>query len=296
MLQITTSPDLSTLTTLRLGGYAIALIDILERNALDQLPQQLYQIGGKPHILGGGSNLLVGDGNLPIVLIRTKILYDPVVTYEDAQGNVFVKVCAAMGLARFLAWCCKEGLSGMERLAGIPGTVGGAVAGNAGSYGLSIGECIHELEIFSFKSGIKTLKENEIQYAYRTFSINEGPGEFIIITTTFKLQYRSKQQIVESIRGNVAKKISTQPVQARSAGCIFKNPECGLSAGKLLEETGFKGKNRGGIGFSSLHANFLINEGNNNSQIAFELLQEARQEVEKSFNILLQTEVKVWSC
>lgn len=296
MLQITTSPDLSTLTTLRLGGNAIALIDVFEKKALEQLPHQIYKIGGKPHILGGGSNILASDGSLPFVLIRSKILHDPIVTYIDEQGVVFVKVCAAMGLARFLAWCCKEGLSGMENLAGIPGTIGGAVAGNAGSYGLSIGECIYELEIFSFNNGMKILKNDEIQYAYRKFSIDEEPGEFIIITATVKLKYKQKQQIIEVIRENVAKKTSVQPVQARSAGCIFKNPNDGLSAGKLLEQVGFKGKGKGGIGFSSIHANFLINEGSKNSKIAFELVQDAKQEVQKSFNIILQTEVKVWSC
>lgn len=296
MLEITSSPDISKLTTLRLGGQAIALIDVFEENDLDLLPNQLYSLGGKSYVLGGGSNILATDSNLPFVLVRTKIFHDPIVTHVDEKGRVFVRVSAAMRLSRFLAWCCEKGLSGMENLAGIPGTVGGAVAGNAGSYGRSIGECIHEVDIFFFKKGKKTLQKNEIQYSYRMFSVDEEPGQFLITAVTVVLNFRPKQKVLEVIKANIARKACIQPVQSKSAGCIFKNPDGSLSAGKLLEQAGFKGKYKDGIGFSSLHANFLINEGYGKSSIAFELVYEAQQKVKNIFDVLLQPEVKVWTC
>lgn len=296
MLEIISSPDISKYTTLKLGGQAIALVDIFEEKDLDLLPEQLHVLGGKPYILGGGSNILAAGSNLPFVLIRTKIFHDPIVTHVNEQGKVFVKVCASMGLSRFLSWCCNKGISGMENLAGIPGTVGGAVAGNAGSYGRSIGEFIHELDIFYFKKGRKILQKNEIQYSYRKFSIDEEPGQFIITAVTVVLEYKPKQKIIEAIRENVARKTCTQPVQANSAGCIFKNPEHSLSAGKLLDQVGFRGKCKDGIGFSSLHANFLVNEGHGKSSTAFELVHEAQQKVKDFFDIILQTEVRIWTC
>ncbi len=295
MLQITSSPKLSELTTLGIGGTSIALIDVYEEHDLDHIPGQIQRLGGKSYLLGGGSNILAADTELPFVLIRTKILKEPQVIHVDKDGQVFVKVYAAMGLARFLAWCSKHGLSGMESFAGIPGTVGGAIAGNAGSYGMSICECIHEIDIFSFTHGLRVLNKNDIQYRYRCFSIDEDSGSFAIISAIIPLRHDAKEQIIARIRSNVAKKTSTQPMQVKSAGCIFKNSECN-SAGKLLDQAGFKGKGRNGISFSPLHANFLVNDGHGKSSVAFELLQEARQTVKDTFDIDLQTEVRVWTC
>ena len=288
------APFLAPRTTLRVGGTAIAEI-ILERSEdFYLLPDKLKALGGTPLVLGAGSNILAQDGELPLVLIRPFFNDGPVIVGEH-EGKVLVRAGAGVPMARLLRFCAVNGLSGLEGLVGIPGSVGGAVAMNAGSHGTETCKNIYNIQVF-IDNTIQRINEDALQYGYRTLSINGKKNDFIVLEATFGLTVAERDGICNCMRHNFFKKKSKQPVTAWSAGCVFKNPTPEMSAGRLLDEAGFKGRQLGGMAFSTLHANFLINEGKGSATAALALLQEARQAVRQRFGIELEPEVRIVPC
>ncbi|MCT4626335.1 UDP-N-acetylmuramate dehydrogenase [Halodesulfovibrio sp.] len=279
-------------TTLRMGGNALAEVVLTHADDFEQLPEILQSLGGEPLVIGRGSNLLAKDGDLPVVIVNPAITSEPA-CIEDLGESVLVSVGAGYRLPRFLHWCAANGYAGLEGLAGVPGTVGGAVAMNAGSYGCEVADCLVSVEVFTKKTGNAVFKKTDVVLQYRHFSIPAVNDQPVILNSTFKLRKSDPQKIKNVIDDNLKKKKATQPVSAHSAGCVFKNPEQGVSAGRLLDDAGFKGKNFGGVAFSPMHANFLININNGTSEQAFELLHTAQQTVLNQFGYSLQLEVKV---
>lgn len=295
MLEIMNSPLLAERTTLRLGGKAIAEICVSEAVDTLKLSTACDALGGKAFVLGAGSNLLAADGNLPVVLVRPMFTQTLSVN-EGEGGKMLVRVGAGVRLPRLLGKCARWGLSGLEGLCGIPGTVGGAVAMNAGSYGCETGTYIHSVRIFSPALGLVDVAAEYLNFGYRRMEITGLNAWFLVIHVTFALTQLSRNGITKAMRHNFFKKKSTQPVQAWSAGCVFKNPGPDTSAGKLLEDAGFKGKKLGGMAFSPLHANFLVNEGKGSATAAFELLEQAQEAVKAQCGIALEREVRVLLC
>ena len=288
------APFLAPRTTLRIGGTAIAEL-VLERSEdLDLLPDKLKALGGKPLVLGAGSNILAHDGELPLVLIRPFFNDGPQIVGEH-EGKILVRAGAGVPMARLLRFCAVNGLSGLEGLVGIPGSVGGAVAMNAGSHGTETCKNIYTIQAF-VDNTIQRISVDALQYGYRTLRINGKKNDFIVLEATFGLTVGERDGICNCMRHNFFKKKSKQPVTAWSAGCVFKNPTPEMSAGRLLDEAGFKGRKLGGMAFSSLHANFLINEGKGSATAALALLQEAREAVRQRFGIELEPEVRIVPC
>ena len=174
-------------------------------------------------------------------------------------------------------------------------TVGGAVAMNAGSHGAETCKNIYNIQAF-VDSTIQSISADALQYGYRTLRINGKKNDFIVLEATFGLTVGERDGICNCMRHNFFKKKSKQPVTAWSAGCVFKNPTPEMSVGRLLDEAGFKGRQLGGMAFSTLHANFLINEGKGSATAALALLQEARQAVRQRFGIELEPEVRIVPC
>ncbi|UZP67298.1 UDP-N-acetylmuramate dehydrogenase [Desulfovibrio mangrovi] len=297
-LVILQGPTLRERTTLRLGGSTIAEVVIARAQDCDELSLALERLGGKPLVLGYGSNILASDGELPLVVVNPAVMDAPQVVGEGTDG-VRVRVGAGFRLPRLLGWLCSNGLSGLEGLSGIPGTVGGAVAMNAGSYGCETGARLESVTIFDPRNGVRTLKRDSLHFAYRHFSVEETDGASgdtsltIVLDATFCLDRGVRDDIHRVMRENYAKKKATQPVTAYSAGCVFKNPSQQASAGKLLDSCGFKGKEYGGMAFSKMHANFLINTGKGTSEEAKYLLSIAQEKVKKETNFSLELEVKI---
>ncbi len=291
-------PYLRERTTLRLGGQALAEVVASREEDLSELPGLLKKLGSAPFILGRGSNILAQDQDLPLALVTVDLGSPPAVV-EDRGGEKLARVGANQPLPGFLAWCAKNGLSGLEGLAGIPGSVGGAVAMNAGSYGCETGSRLSAVRVFSPEKGLQTLPASELNLAYRHFSPclagGRAPAWFVIVEAWFVLPCAEPVGIKAAMAENLRKKAATQPISAASAGCVFKNPAPGVSAGKLLDEAGFKGKRLGDMLFSDLHANFLINAGNGSSAQAMELLHEAMAHVYNNSGYKLEYEVKVLS-
>lgn len=288
------APSLASRTTLRLGGTAIAEL-ILERcEDFAILPERLRALGGTPLTLGAGSNILARAGALPLVLVRPNITTGPEIIGHSGNKTL-VRAGAGIPLPRLLRFCAQQGLTGLEGLIGIPGSVGGAVAMNAGSFGVQTCEAIESVEVFS-QGSICRLTVDGLQFGYRELSLAGNDHDFIVVEATFGLTESTRDGINKRMRHNFFEKKSRQPVTAWSAGCAFKNPPGEFSAGKLLDMAGFRGKKLGGMAFSEMHANFLINEGRGEAEAALTLLREARDAVRSHFGLELEPEVRIVPC
>ncbi len=287
-------PRLSERTTIRLGGTALVELVPESEDDILCLAERVSQIGGEPFILGAGSNLLAQDGELPLVLIKPDFLQGPEIVGER-DGLVHVRVGCSVPMPRLLRFCEQNGLSGLEGLVGIPGTVGGAVAMNAGSFGTQT--CENVVSCTCLVDGaIKLAGQHDLHYGYRSLNIFEKNSKYLVLEATFGLTRAERGGIHSRMTFNFFEKKSRQPVCAKSAGCVFKNPGQGVSAGKLLDEAGFKGKSHGGMAFSQMHANFLINEANGTAEAALSLIADARETVFKRTGHRLELEVRVVPC
>ncbi|MDP2847469.1 MAG: UDP-N-acetylmuramate dehydrogenase [Humidesulfovibrio sp.] len=288
------TPRLCERTTLRLGGPALAEAVVFAEADLDQLGKELSCLGGRPLALGAGSNLLAADGPSDLVLVRP--VNNAVPQVVQTGNSALVRVGAGFGLPRLLGLCQRLGLSGLEGLTGIPGKVGGAVAMNAGSYGVETGSLLTRVRLWTPEGGLIWREAKDCAFGYRHFDAGLGSGFSVIWEAEFLLASDAPGAIRARMEATYAKKKAVQPVTARSAGCVFKNP-AGLpaGAGKLLDEAGMRGRVLGGMAFSSLHANFLVNLGGGTAAQALELLDLGRSAVRARFGVELETEVVVVS-
>ena len=277
---------LSTLTSLGIGG-ATDLLRIRRHESLPALLDLLdrHQV---PHkFLGGGSNLLVDDGELPWVVVQL-VKPEPELRLE---GNL-AHVSAAADLGRTVTFCARHNLGGMEGLIGVPGTVGGALRMNAGAYGTQIGNYVREVQVYrAAQRRIEILRGEQISFEYRHTSFAAGD---MMLAVTLALPSKPYQEILEGIRICNEKRRSSQPMGQKSAGCIFKNPP-GASAGRLIDELGLKGRNVGDARVSDRHANFFVNSGQASASDMFRLIAQVSAEVEKAYGVKLENEVVVWS-
>ena len=277
---------LSELTSLRIGGTT----DLLRINRHESIPELLNLLEANliPHkFLGGGSNLLVRDGELPWVVLQL-VPPDPDVVLE---GN-FAYVDAAADLGRTVTYCAKHDFGGMEGLIGVPGTVGGALRMNAGAYGMQIGSYAREVKLYRAATRrIETLRSQQISFEYRHTSF--APDD-MMLAVTLELPSKPYKQILEGIRICNEKRRSSQPLGQRSAGCIFKNPQ-GASAGRMIDELGLKGFSVGDARVSNRHANFFVNEGHASAKDMLALIADVRERVQRTYGVTLENEVVVWN-
>jgi UDP-N-acetylmuramate dehydrogenase len=186
-------------------------------------------------------------------------------------------------------FCKEKGYAGMEGLTGIPGTFGGAICGNAGSYGYEIKNVIQSVVIMYPDGRLDRREAADFGFGYRTSGIKP---EDIVLNANIKLYKDDKDAVAGRIQRYLAEKMKTQPISARSAGCVFKNPGGG-PAGKLIEEAGCKGMKVGGIEVSSVHANFFVNNGNGTASDYMSLMQAVSLIVKKKNGVVLEPEIKM---
>lgn len=279
---------LSERTTLKMGGEAACEVTIRSEEDFDELGKFLGSEILRPFVIGKGSNLLVAGDVSDVALLRVDSPITPQRVEQTERGLVF-RARAGHKLPGLLGWAQKAGLTGMENLTGIPGTVGGAVAMNAGSYGTEMQDVVTRVCLWTPSEGLEWVDAEDCTWGYRHFT----PGKAcrcLIWEVEMVLKQDSPDAVRKRMRTIIDKKKATQPVTAWTAGCVFKNPE-GDSAGRLLDEAGFKGRRLGGCGFSKLHANFLENLGGGTADEAMELMNAAKNAVAEQFGITLETEV-----
>jgi UDP-N-acetylmuramate dehydrogenase len=277
---------LSELTSLGIGGTT----DLLRIKKHESIPDllKLLDANGIPHkFLGGGSNLLVGDGDLPFVVLQLEQPEPDIVL----DGN-FAHVDAAADLGRTVTFCAKNDLGGMEGLIGVPGTVGGALRMNAGAYGMQIGSYVREVKLYRAAGRkIEILRGEQISFEYRHTSF--APDD-MMLAVTLELPSKPFKEILQGIRICNEKRRSSQPLGQKSAGCIFKNPP-GASAGRMIDELGLKGHSVGDARVSDRHANFFVNAGKASAGDMLTLIADVRERVREAYGMGLENEVVVWN-
>ncbi len=293
-MKITVQPFFREFTTLRLGGQARCLLVPESDGEYETSPLEAERYGGDLFVLGRGSNILAEDGAHDLALIRRPCLAGPEVIRETS-GKVMVAVDGGMGLAGFMSWCIKNGCSGLEPMAGIPGTLGGAVAMNAGSHGCECFDYIQAIRVWTPENGVFRVERGACRAGYRHFDFKGHDGTFAVLGVLMVLEKDSRAAIHNRVKKWFMRKKSVQPLTAATAGCVFKNP-LNHSAGRLLDEAGFRGYALGGMRFSPLHANFLENINQGTSSQALELISRATETIRDRLGIALEREVEMVTC
>ena len=272
-------------TSLGIGGTSDLLV-IRKHESLPELVLLLREAKIPYRFLGGGSNVLLPDGELPWAILQLT-RQDPDVRFD---GNSVWVDCAA-DLGRTVTRCAKHDLGGMEGLIGVPGTVGGALRMNAGAYGTQIGTYVREVRVFRAANGkIETLRGAEINFEYRHTSF--APDD-IMLAVRLELPSKPFSEILQGIRICNQKRRASQPLNQKSAGCIFKNPPGG-SAGRMIDELGLKGHSVGDARVSDRHANFFVNAGHATAADMLALIADVRSRVQQRYGVELEEEVIVW--
>lgn len=322
MLNIEHFVRLKNKTTIRLGGLAPYYVTIRSVGDLLDFAEWEQNISLPFRILGGGSNLIIADesickelsfGVLDIAIAPQENIafvypdelecLPPIAGTCTEHYEKFAKVTVGAGykIPKLLKLCGENGFTGLEGLAGIPCRTGGTVAMNAGAYKTEINDVLYEVEIFNKNIGIQKISRKDIKGGYRKMHLyyqNQEIQDCIILNAAFVFPVISPQTVRRTIQNNYQTKKNTQPLQAFTAGCVFKNP-CGengekISAGMLLDKAGLKNFRINGMRFSPVHASFLENTGNGTFNDAMELLSAAKDKILTLFNIQLEEEAKIW--
>jgi UDP-N-acetylmuramate dehydrogenase len=277
--------SLSEQTSLGIGGTTDEIL--LGRHETIPAIMGLLADEGIPHrLLGGGTNVLVDDGELSFMVLHLPTSGRGM----RVEGNA-AYVDAAADLGATVTFCAKHDLGGMEGLIGVPGSVGGALRMNAGAYGTQIGPHVREVEVYRAASGrLETLRGSEIRFDYRHTSF---APEDVMLEVKLELPSQPFQEILAGIKVCNEKRRSSQPLHQKSAGCIFKNPP-GRSAGRMIDELGLKGHRVGDAMVSDRHANFFVNAGSARGADMLQLIDEVREQVHHAYGIELENEVIVW--
>ena len=270
-------------TSFGLGGPADLYVEPPHRESLRDALCLLETEGVPTLVLGRGTNLLVRDGGLDGVVVATaKALAD-----VDVADRAIVAGGGAP-LQRVIRRAAEAGLSGLEPLSGIPGSVGGAVVMNAGSFGAAIGDLVERVEVFS-EGAPAILEAGAVGFTYRGSAIPEGA-----VVERVRLRLASDDPDAIEARGRefVERKWRSQPSGMRSAGCVFRNPP-DAAAGRLIDRAGLRGLRIGGAVVSDVHANYILNDRGASAADVEDLIETVRRLVEERAGVSLELEVRV---
>lgn len=274
---------MSGLTTIGCGGPAAGVVEAgsPERLAAVLLAASRHEIPW--FIMGRGSNLLVADSGWDGLVIR--LTGD--LRLCRRRGDRIIGGAGAM-LPQVAMFAAGEGLSGLEPLAGIPGTLGGAVVMNAGAFGTSIGELVEEVEI-CLPGEVSSLDAASLGFGYRQSRL---PGGAAVCRVTLALTPGDPEAITAAALAFRRKRDGNQP-RGQTFGSVFKNPSRDASAGSLLDRAGCKGMTSGGAMVSDIHANFIINRGGATTADVLDLINRCRRKVHDKFGVVLEPEVQM---
>jgi UDP-N-acetylmuramate dehydrogenase len=275
---------MSEITSFRIGGPADLVLFPRDQQDL-QIVMALFRDRCMPVLLlGNGTNLLVADNG-----IREPLINLSHGCQEISKRGAKVIAGAGVGLPQLLNFCATHALTGLEALAGIPGTVGGGIRMNAGSWGMEIGDHISSLLVMDHAGETRQVTREQVAFGYRGISL---PFDGIILQGEFSLRKGKRDEIQMQTAEFLRKKKETQPLAQPSAGSIFKNPP-DMPAGRLIEEVGLKGTRRGDAMISPLHANFIVNMGAAQAQDVLALIELVRKRVYQEKRIGLELEVLI---
>jgi UDP-N-acetylmuramate dehydrogenase len=285
---------LAPLTTFKVGGPAECLVEARDSAQLAETLELAWELGIPVVVLGGGSNVLVNDAGVRGVVIHAR---GGEITPEGESG---VRADAGVRLNGLIRWTISRGLAGIEAFAGTPGSVGGAVCGNAHYAGQSIGDRVRTVRILVPGRGTLEVPASEMGFQYGGSRV-QRTGE-VVLSAAFELAPGADPAALgETARRSLAHRRRTQPLGLPSAGCVFRNPDPAVdrvpegippSAGALIDRAGLKGTAIGGARVSTAHANFIVNEGGATADDVRRLIEKCRGEVLARFGVALRDEIR----
>ena len=275
-------------TSLKIGGLADVFASPQDAVSLKNMLILLEEKSIPFVPVGGGTNLLVRDGGIGGVVVSLRD-FRRIEIVEEEKDLVTVFVESGVPLQRFVIFSKENGHSGIEGLVGIPGSVGGAIAGNAGAFGYEIKNVLVSVTVMHAGGKMDKMSAGELGLEYRASKIPTGS---IILGANIKMRRDIKEDIAKRIDAFLREKRERQPISELSAGCVFKNPE-GASAGRLIDEAGCKGMRIGDVEVSAVHANFFINRGNASASDFIRLMDEVRTKVISIFGVELEPEIRI---
>ena len=272
-------------TSFKIGGPADFLVTPCSVQSLCEVIKLCNREKLPIFIMGNGTNLLVSDKGIRGVVVK---IYDNLNRYTvkgdciEAYGGILLSKLSNIAL--------ENELTGLEFASGIPGTLGGAVAMNAGAYGGEMKDVVVETEFIDKDGNLKIIRGDEHQFGYRTSFIQKQSA--IAVRSVIQLKKGERAAIKALIDDLTARRQDKQPLEMPSAGSVFKRPE-GYFAGKLIEECGLRGYSIGGAQVSEKHCGFIVNKGNATSKDIIDLIRHIQKTVKEKFGVDLQTEIRI---
>jgi len=279
---------LSKHTTLCVGGPARVFVQPSDKESLVKIIGLVRELDLEYKILGKGSNLLVSDDVFEGVVIQT----DKGLNYTDIDGSL-VRVGAGVSDVRLAYEVAKQGLSGIEFLSGIPGTIGGAVFMNAGAYLREISDVLVSVQIMNEKNELVWLNKDDLELSYRK-SIFQQRSDWVILEAVLQLEHGDKSEIMDTIKSRKEKRMMSQPLELPSAGSTFRNPE-GYAAWELVANAGLRGYAVGGAKVSEKHTNFVVNAGGATAQDIADVIAHVQKTVCAKDGLRMHQEVEFFN-
>jgi UDP-N-acetylmuramate dehydrogenase len=270
----------------RLGGPAAYFASPRTLEELVGLMRRCRDEGLPFRILGGGSNVLVRDEGLKALVV---LLESPFFADVKVRGSI-VEAGAAVPLTALISHSARAGLAGLEILTGIPGTVGGALRGNAGGRQGAIGQLVRRATVLDPADEIQVRERDDLSFADRESNLDEP----VILSAEFELEPESPESVVRRMRRIWIIKKENQPYAHQRSGCIFKNPSADVSAGALIDQAGLKGTRMGGAEVSDRHANFIVAHPGAKAADILQLIDRIRQRVWQQFGYELELQIQIW--
>ncbi len=284
-------------TSLKVGGDADLFISPLSVDELKQLVSGAEKYKIPVTFIGSGTNILVKDNGIRGLVICLGGIKGKIETVQEDKTNVSVTAYSGHLLSSLGRFALEKGLEGLNFTAGIPGTVAGAVMMNSSADKGKISDVISCLEVLVPGAGVKILGKKDIVFSSnglvsKAYEV-ENSYKQVVLKATFKLKKGDKKKLRAQWNEILNKRNSSQPVSLPSAGCFFKNPEPGISAGMLIDRAGLKGERCGNAMVSEKHANFIVNLGGARAIDILRLKKRVEEKVFDFFSIHLETEVKI---
>ncbi len=270
------------ITSMRVGGNIRYLVYPYDDEDIYEILEFCKKKGVNYYVMGNGTNVIFTDEGFNALIISTRAMNS-----IEQDGDLFCGGSGAL-LPEMVAHASRNGFGGIESLIGIPGTLGGGIVMNAGSYGQEIGNVFQSALIMK-GDDIFEVRGDKIKFSYRWSNIGEMG---IILKVCLKLKVLDRKKIKKNMIDAFKKRKKTQPLGYGSAGCIFKNPP-NDSAGRIIDNLGLKGKNIGNAEVSRVHANFIVNKGKALARDVIDLIKFIRNEVYSKTGILLELEVNI---
>jgi UDP-N-acetylmuramate dehydrogenase len=289
---VKTEAPLAPLTTYGVGGPAEWLIDVRSVETLSALLALARERRLPVSVLGGGSNVLVSDAGVRGIVLRVRLVGVAQVAPDRVRAE------AGLTMNGLVRWTIGRGLAGLEAWAGTPGTVGGAIHGNAHYGGVDISALIDQVALITPAGEWRAVPSSEMGFGYDTSRLFETHE--IVVWAEFRVQPADPEALRSVARASLAHRKRTQPLNLPSAGCVFQNPQRGVdevpdgmpwSAGALVDRAGLKGAREGGAMISPLHGNFVVTDGTATARDIRTLIERARDAVHTQFGVTLRNEI-----